>query len=190
MYKRKKPIRNQHATNPSPSSLTRTSFLYLASPQPPPPPTPYSSADGYPLSSIPCGGGHSCSLIVLARVIGLRSILVFVKTNNETHNETDDDEDNDTDPEAPPFHPSGTTSTGNTLVKLSITGFSVLLDVLGVLLGLLNHGLLNDDSFGEILEELVELDKSTLDLLNVVVTGTNSSKDGRSGCCAVCLELS
>lgn len=127
----------------------------------------------------------------LVRTIGLRNLLIFlVKSNDETNNETDDDEDNDTDPEAPPFHPSGTTSTGNTLVKLSITGFGVLLDVLGVLFCLLNHGLLDDDSFGEILKELVELDKSTLDLLDIVVTGTNSSKDGRGSCCAICLELS
>jgi hypothetical protein len=58
-----------------------------------------------------------------------------------------------------------------------------------VLLGLLNHRFLNDDSLGKILEELVQLDKSTLDLLNVVVTSTHSAENSASSGRAVGLEL-
>lgn len=72
---------------------------------------------------------------------------------------------------------------------MNIAGLGILLDVLGVLLCLLNHGFLNDDGFCEILEELVELNEILLNLLDVVVTGTDGAEDGGSGSCTVGLEL-
>lgn len=81
--------------------------------------------------------------------------LLVAETKVETEDKCNDTDDENDDPEAPPLHPSGTTSRSNTLVELLVSGFGVLLDVFGVLLGLLNHGLLDDDGLCEILEELV-----------------------------------
>ena len=77
----------------------------------------------------------------------------------------------------------------DTLVELNVASLRVLFNVLGVLLGLLDHGFLDDNGLGEILEELVQLDQSTLNLLNVVVTSTHSTEDGAGSRGTVGLEL-
>jgi len=58
---------------------------------------------------------------------------------------------------------------------MHVRGFRILDDVLGLLLDLLDRGLLDDNRFGEVLEELVELDEGALDVLDIVVAGANGA---------------
>lgn len=101
--------------------------------------------------------------------------LLLGQTKVKTQDESEDADDQDNNPEAPPLHLACSTSGCDALVEMDVAGLGVLLDVLGMLLGLLDHGFLDDNGFGQVLKELVELDKGALDLLNVVVTGANSS---------------
>lgn len=99
--------------------------------------------------------------------------LFVAQTEIQTEYETEDDDDQQDNEEAPPFHFAGAARRRNTLVEMNIAGLSVLLDILRVLLCLLHHGFLDDDCFGQVLEELVELDERALDLLDVVVAGAD-----------------
>ena len=108
-----------------------------------------------------------------------------LNTNGQTDNKTDEEDDEG----APPFQLAGAASVCNTLVELDISGLGVLLDVLGVLFGLLDHWFLNDNGLGQVFEQLVELDKSALDLLDVVVTSTHGAKHGAGSRRTVGLEL-
>ena len=133
-----------------------------------------------------CCGKREISDNQASRRIQLRTILalcrvvvVFVaQAKSKTNSQTDDDDNDESNEQAPPFQLASITSTFDTLVELNVAGFSVLLNIFGVLLGLLNHRFLDDDGLGKILEELVQLDQSTLNLLNVVVTSTDSAEDG------------
>lgn len=116
-------------------------------------------------------------------------VVLVAQTKSKTNSQTDDDNNKESDEQAPPFQLAGVTSTLDTLVELNVTSFRVLLNVLGVLLGLLNHGFLDDDGLSEILEELVELNQSTLDLLNVVVTSAHGAENGAGSGRTVGLEL-
>lgn len=64
-----------------------------------------------------------------------------------------------------------------------------MLDVFGVLLGLLDGLVLQDDGGGQVFHELVEFDESALDLLDVVVAGSYGTQDGVGGGGAVGFEL-
>jgi len=125
------------------------------------------------------------SVLTLCGVV----VVLVAQTKSETDSQTDNDDDEESNEQAPPLQLASVTSTLDALIKLNITSFGVLLNVLGMLLGLLNHGLLNNDGLGEILEELVELDQSTLNLLNVVVASAHSTKNGAGSGRAVGLEL-
>ena len=115
---------------------------------------------------------------------------VLVESKVQAKNQSQDTDDQHDDPEQPPFQPAGALGGIDALVQLHVSGFGVVLDVLCVLLGLLNHWFLNDNGFGEILEELVKLHKCAFDALDIVVTSANGAKNSRSGCCSVGLELS
>jgi len=107
----------------------------------------------------------------------------------QSENQGQDTDDQYDDPEQPPFQPASALSVLDTFVELYVSGLGVVLDVLGVLLGLLDHGFLDDNGLGKVLEELVELHQGAFDALNVVVTGTNGAENSRGGRCAVGLEL-
>lgn len=128
--------------------------------------------------------------IRLQSIVALCRVVVFVaQTKSKTDSQTDDDDNDESNEQAPPLQFAGVASTLNTLVELNVTGFGVLLNVFRVLLGLLDHRFLDDDGFGKILKELVQLDQSTLNLLNVVVTSTHSAENGAGSGRAVSLEL-
>lgn len=112
-----------------------------------------------------------------------------MQTKGDADSQTNNDEDDNGNEQAPPFQTTSTAGVCDTLVELNVAGLRVLLNVLGVLLGLLDHGFLNDNGLGEILEELVQLDQSALNLLNVVVTSTHSAKDSAGSSGTVGLEL-
>jgi hypothetical protein len=120
---------------------------------------------------------------------GIIVVLFGVETKVKTKSQTKNDDNDDNNEQAPPLQLASVASTFDTLVELNIAGFGVLLNVLGMLLGLLNHGLLDDDGLSKILEELVQLDESTLNLLDVVVTSTHGTENGAGGGRAVGLEL-
>jgi hypothetical protein len=69
-----------------------------------------------------------------------------------------------------------------TLSKLYIGYLCILDDILGLILGGSNGGILDNDGFGEIVEELVELYKSFLNFLDIIVASADRAEDGR--CCA------
>jgi hypothetical protein len=120
---------------------------------------------------------------------GVVVVLFSVQTKVKTKSQTKNDDNDDNNEQAPPLQLASVTSTFNALVELNIASFGVLLNVLGVLLGLLDHRFLNNYGLGKILEELVQLDQSTLNLLNVVVTSTHSAENGTGSGRAVSLEL-
>lgn len=64
-----------------------------------------------------------------------------------------------------------------------------MLDILGVLLGLLDGLVLQDDGGGQVFHELVEFDEGALDLLDVVVAGSYGAQDGVGSGGAVGFEL-
>jgi hypothetical protein len=124
------------------------------------------------------------SILALCRVV-----VLVAQTKSKTDSQTDDDDDDESNEQAPPLQFASVASTLNTLVELNVTGFGVLLNVFRVLLGLLDHGFLDDDGLGKILKQLVQLDQGTLNLLNVIVTSTHSAEDGAGSGRAVGLEL-
>lgn len=63
------------------------------------------------------------------------------------------------------------------LSKLHVCILGVLDDVVRLLFGGLDGGVLDYHCFGEILEELIQLFEGLFDLLNVVVAGANGAKD-------------
>lgn len=117
-------------------------------------------------------------------------VLVLVdNTDLNTNGQADNKADEEDDEGAPPFQLAGAASVCDTLIELDVAGFGVFLDVLGVLLGLLDQGLLNDNGLGQVFEQLVELDKSALDLLDVVVTSTHGAEHSAGSRRTVGLEL-
>lgn len=60
---------------------------------------------------------------------------------------------------------------------------------LGLLVDLVEDGVLLDDEGVEVVEQAVQLDNRLLDALQLVVTGANSAQDGRSLARAICPEL-
>jgi hypothetical protein len=75
------------------------------------------------------------------------------------------------------------------LSKLYIGVFCVFDDVIGLFLSCLHGRLLDNDGLSKVLEELVELDERVLNLLNVIVTSTDSAEDGCCSTRAVRFEL-
>ena len=64
---------------------------------------------------------------------------------DDAEHDGDDAENQHDDAEAPPFQPAGTACVLDALGQLHVSGFGVVLDLLGVLLGLLDLGVLQDD---------------------------------------------
>ena len=75
------------------------------------------------------------------------------------------------------------------LGELHVRVLRVLDDVRGLVVRGRHGGLLHDDLFGEVLEELVQLHHRLLDLLDVVVAGADGAQDGGGGGGAVGFEL-
>lgn len=93
-------------------------------------------------------------------------------TKIQAHNKTDDDNNGQTDEESPPLQLPRSSGMLDTLVKLHVSGFGVLLHVFRMLLGRLNWLFLEYDSGGEIFHELIQFYDCAFDLLDVVVTGS------------------
>lgn len=83
--------------------------------------------------------------------------------------DSDDDDDGHADAETDPLLLACGAGLHRSLLELNICLDHVLLCVLGVLLDVLDHGVLLDDDGVEVLEELRELDHGALDLLDRVV---------------------
>lgn len=77
----------------------------------------------------------------------------------------------------------------NALIQLHVPCLRVRLDLLRVLLGLRDHGFLDDYGRGEVFEELVQLQEGALDGLDVVVAGADGAEDGGGRGAAVSFEL-
>ena len=77
----------------------------------------------------------------------------------------------------------------NALVQLHIAGLGVFLDVFRVLLHVLHGLVLDDDLGGQFFHEGVQFGDGALDLLDVVVAGTDGAENGAGGCAAVGFEL-
>jgi hypothetical protein len=78
----------------------------------------------------------------------------------------------------------------DTFTELYVGLLGVLYNVVRLLLDRLYGRLLDNNSFGEVLEKLVQLFKGLLDLLNVIVAGADGAKDRGCGAGTVRFELS
>lgn len=70
-----------------------------------------------------------------------------------------------------------------------IACFRVILDLMSCSLGLHHSRFLYHHGLGQILEELIELDESLFDLLDVVVSSTDRTKDAVGRASAVGFKL-
>jgi hypothetical protein len=95
----------------------------------------------------------------------------------QSQHQRQDEDDKHTDEEAPPLELSRAASMINAFGQLHVCLLGILDDVGGLLFGGLDHGLLDDDGFGQVLEELVELFEGALDLLDVVVASADGAED-------------
>lgn len=102
-------------------------------------------------------------------------VVPVVQTKVQTEHQGEDDNDGQTDEEAPPLEFASATGVLDTLVELDIAGFGVVLDVLGVLFGLLDGLILEHDLGRQIVHELLQFQHCLLDLLDVVVAGADSA---------------
>lgn len=93
------------------------------------------------------------------------------------------------DEEAPFSQFPGTTCALDSLVELHVALFRILEDIGGLHLSLLDWSFLQHDSFSKVLEELVQLNKSALNLLNVVVSCADGTKYTLSSSRSVGFEL-
>ena len=98
-----------------------------------------------------------------------------------------DDEHNDGD--CPPLELARSSCVVNAFCKLDIRLHRVLDNVFSLLFGSLHSGFLEDDGFGEVLEELVELFERALDLQDVIVAGADGTENGGCGTGAIRFEL-
>lgn len=64
-----------------------------------------------------------------------------------------------------------------------------MFDVFGVLFCCYYWFILEDNGCCEVFHELVELDESLFDLLDIIVAGADCAEDGGGCCCAVGFEL-
>lgn len=116
-------------------------------------------------------------------------LLVLIQTKVETQYQSEDDDDGQTDEEAPPFEFAGAAGVLDTFVELDVAGFGVVLNVFGVLFGLLDGLVLEDDLSREVFHELLQFHHCSLDLLDVVVPGADGAKHGVGCCRAIRLKL-
>jgi hypothetical protein len=109
-------------------------------------------------------------------VVSLIVIILWyyqTKVNTQAQSQcNNDDEHNDA---KNPLELSRTPCMIDTLIELNVCGLGVGLNVLGLLLGLLNHGVLDYDLLSQILEQLLKFDEGLFDALNVIVTGSYSA---------------
>lgn len=99
--------------------------------------------------------------------------LVVVEAKVEPEDKRENGDDEEDDEEAPPFQLAGPACADDALVELHVALPRIVLHIGRLLLDLLHRRLLQDDLLREVLEELVELDESPLDLLYVVVAGSH-----------------
>jgi len=93
------------------------------------------------------------------------------------------------DKETPLPQLPGIASALDTLVKLHVALLRVMQYSGSLLLRLLEWCFLQHNSFGQVLEQLAELDKGTLDLLNVVVSCADRTKHTLSSSRSVGFQL-
>jgi hypothetical protein len=113
----------------------------------------------------------------------------MVETKVQTEHKTEDDDDGETDEETPPFELPGATGVLDALGQLHVAGFGVLLHVVRVLLDGLHRLVLQHDLRRQFFHQLVQLEDCALDLLDVVVAGSDRAEHCGGGCAAVGFEL-
>lgn len=120
-------------------------------------------------------GGTFLGNILRARQYSLlclrRSLLR--QANTQTNSKSYDNANNHNDDETPLPELSRSCSTLGSLVKLNIALLGILQHVRRLDLCLLDWSFLYHNCFSKILEQLVELDECTLDLLNVIVSSSD-----------------
>ena len=77
----------------------------------------------------------------------------------------------------------------NALCELYICCFRVLIDLLGLILDRLNGSFFEHNLLIQILEELVQLNERLLDMLDVVMTSSDSTKNALSVAGSIGLQL-
>jgi hypothetical protein len=113
----------------------------------------------------------------------------LLQTEVQAQNQGKSHDDEQNDEEGPPLEFACSPCMVNTLCKLYIRLLCVFDDVLGLFFSGLYSGFLDDDSLGEILEELVEFLESSFDLHDVVVASADSAEYGGCGASSVGFEL-
>lgn len=121
--------------------------------------------------------------------IGRGLFVVPIQAKVKTKHESDNDDDGETDEETPPLELSGVPCTLDAFVQLHISSLGIVLDVRGVLFSRCDGSVLQDNRCRQVFHELVEFDNSPFNLLNIVVSSTDGTKNSICGRGAVGFEL-
>jgi hypothetical protein len=100
-------------------------------------------------------------------------LVLLLLDNFEIDDDSHHDQYNDEQDQATPLHLPGPSRAGNTLGKLRIGSLSITLDVFCPVFNLLHLVALLDGPFVQVLEELGNLNESSFNALNVIVSSAN-----------------
>lgn len=117
------------------------------------------------------------------------SLLAVLQAKIQAQHQSKDDDDQNNDEEAPPLQLSAVLGVLDAYLQVLHAGFRVSLDLCSLFRSPLNRSFLHHNSFRQVLEELIELDKGLFDVLNIVVTRSDRSQDAVGSTSTVGLEL-
>ncbi len=114
---------------------------------------------------------------------------VLPQTKDQSQDQSQNAYYKDNDEETPPLEFSPVPCALDAFGEMLITCFGVILDLVCCSLGLHHSRFLYHYGLGQVLEELIELDESLFDLLDVIVSRTNRTKDAVGRARAVGFKL-